>query len=570
LKNVLLATTILALAAPALAQTTAATDPFNCNNVSRIVDGQPPAAALAGYNTLTLVRNWIKDTQDGTTANATQNSDGSMTVAGGGDTWNGQLETARLTYPGFVGEAFGGGFYAQATVTVPGPTSGLSPWTGGNSGNQWPSFWANSVNGSIETDFMEMMGPTPGEYGATLHNWTTGTSQGSGQSITAPAGNTLNGPNTYGFLWIPATATRDGSMAFYLNGQQVGSPVTWTQANPGLFGIIDGQQMVLRLGAGANSPATFSNVQVWQASTAGNSINGQPAPALAAGVPSAAANAAAQSACTAAQVAAAAGLQTTKAATTTAQTPASAQVTDPAAWSSNADPGGTLTIDQVAALAAQPIPDVPQAVTRTVDAPGGTMPTPAPVSGSTSFTAASDFQTIVPRPGNDTGTISGNNNVIAATGGVQTLTVSGTGNQLVLGPFDDTVIVTGTGNSINGGGGSDRIILAYPSQPATPPTVTVATAGLIPPLTGSGNIFVASALGRGILTISGTPFAPADQVDVTLALVGLAGYTGANAWNYLTITRGAGGCTLSVQGQAIVTMTNACPTGHAFVKAEAP
>jgi hypothetical protein len=428
---------------------------------------------------------------------------------------------------------------------------------------------------------MEMMGPTPGGYGATLHNWTTGTSQGYGQDVRAPAGNTLNGPNTYGFLWVPATATTQGSMTFYLNDQQVGSPVTWTQANPGLFGLIDGQQMVLRLGAGANSPATFSNVQVWQASTAGNSINGQPAPAVAAGVPSAAANAAARSACTAAQVATAGpppppmpatGGGTTPAPTPTpAPAPGQTQVTDPAAGGSNADQDGALTIDQVAALAALPIPDVPQAVTRTADAPGGTMPTPAPVSGSTSFTVSSDFQTIVPAPRNDTGTISGNNNVIAATGGVQTLTVSGTGNQLVLGPFDDTVIVTGSGNSIDGGGGNDRIILAYPSQPATSPVVTVATAALIPPLTGTGNIFVAPALGRGTLTISGTPFAPADQIDVTPALVGLAGYTGANAWNYLTVGgTGPGGCALSVQGQAIVILASGCPSGRAFVKAAAP
>lgn len=230
-------------------------------------DPRPPApAALAGYNTLTfgpniiLGQNWLLDRQNGTTANVVQNADGSVTVAGGGDTWNGQLET----YLNGQGTAFGGGFYTQATVVVPGPTSGLSPWTGGTDGNQWPSFWANSVNGTIETDFMEMMGPTPGEYGATLINWTTNPQQGFGQSIYAPSGNTLHGPNDFGFLWIPATATTSGSMAFYLNGLQVGIPVTWTQSNPGMYGIIDGQQMVLRMGAGDNSPATFSNVQVWQ------------------------------------------------------------------------------------------------------------------------------------------------------------------------------------------------------------------------------------------------------------------------------------------------------------------
>jgi hypothetical protein len=124
MKAFLLATTAMIWASTAHAATpvppTPAT-PFNCN-VSGIVDGQPPAAALAGYNTLTfdpnvtLGQNWVKDTQDGTTANATQNSGGSVTVAGGGDTWNGQLET----YLNGRGEAFGGGFYVQATVVVPG------------------------------------------------------------------------------------------------------------------------------------------------------------------------------------------------------------------------------------------------------------------------------------------------------------------------------------------------------------------------------------------------------------------------------------------------------------------
>jgi hypothetical protein len=59
----------------------------------------PAAVVAAGYNTETfdpntiVGQNWIADTQNGTTANTTQNSDGSVTVAGGGDTWNGQLET---------------------------------------------------------------------------------------------------------------------------------------------------------------------------------------------------------------------------------------------------------------------------------------------------------------------------------------------------------------------------------------------------------------------------------------------------------------------------------------------
>jgi hypothetical protein len=233
----------------------------------------PAPAAAVGYNTRTLGPNitlgqpWIKDTRNGTTANVTMNKDGSVTVAGGGDTWNGQLET----YVGGRGAAFGGGFYAQATMSVPGPTSCLASFDHcGNEtgpGNQWPSFWANSTGNTIETDFVEIEDATPGQYQATVINWTTKPQTGYGQTITAPAGDTLHGPHTYSFLWIPATATGNGSMTFYLDGQPVGDPITWTRSKLGLYGIIDGQQMVIRLGAGANSPATFSNVEVWQANS---------------------------------------------------------------------------------------------------------------------------------------------------------------------------------------------------------------------------------------------------------------------------------------------------------------
>ena len=255
-------------------------------------DPVPAAAAAVGYDTETLSGpitaggTWLQDTIHGDgSPNVTYNSDGSVTIAGGGDPWNGQLTTALPTWPGYTGEVFGGGFYAQATVTVAGATSGLSPWTGGNDGDQWPSFWANSSNNAtdyntIETDFMELEDGTPGQYQATIINWTTDPQQGIGQTITAPAGDTLN-TATYGFRWIPATATTDGSMTFYLDGQQVGTPITWTQADPGLWGAIDGQQMTLFIGAGDNSPATFSNVEVWQASTADDSINGSPAPYIA-------------------------------------------------------------------------------------------------------------------------------------------------------------------------------------------------------------------------------------------------------------------------------------------------
>ncbi|MGD0107255.1 MAG: hypothetical protein ABSC06_24935 [Rhodopila sp.] len=246
-----------------------------CMTPATAIVGQPAPAALAGYNTMVMNpniivgQNWFPDTQDtGQRPNITANADGSLTVAGGADTWNAQMESG--WNQGANGEAFGGGFYAQATVTVPGATSGLSSWTGSTyPGNQWPSWWANSVNGSIETDFMEMMEGQPNQFGFTVVNWTTSPNIGWSQNITAPGVSDLHGPNTFGFLWIPATAS-------------------------------NGQRMVLRFGAGANSPATFSDIQVWQASTAGDTINGAPAPAMSPGTSVSATDPAAQAACEAA------------------------------------------------------------------------------------------------------------------------------------------------------------------------------------------------------------------------------------------------------------------------------
>ena len=339
MRKLLLSSTALAVAlaaAPVLAQqaSSAVCAP------GTTIPNQPGPAALAGYNTLTfgpnitVGQNWFPDTQDtGQMPNITANADGSLTVAGGADTWNAQMETGWNA--GANGEAFGGGFYAQATIAVPGATSCLASFDNcGNDtgpGNQWPSWWATSENGTIETDFVEIMDGTAGQYGSTVINWADNPHVGYGQTVTAPNGNTLHGQNTYGFLWIPATATSGGSITFFFNGNQVVNPITWTQDNPGTYGIIDGQRMILRFGAGANSPATFSDIQVWQASTADNTINGQPAPAIAASSSSSVSNPTAQAACEAAQTAATTPV--------TAAAPATPAAT-PSAQASTATPGG--------------------------------------------------------------------------------------------------------------------------------------------------------------------------------------------------------------------------------------
>ena len=110
---------------------------------------------------------------------------------------------------------------------------------------------------------------TSNQYGTALHNFAPGApEQSTGSWINVPAGTNLNQSNTYGFLWVPATATTQGYAEWFFNGQQVGQTVTWTQGSPGPYGILDGDHLALILGTGPNSPMTVSNVQVWQASTA--------------------------------------------------------------------------------------------------------------------------------------------------------------------------------------------------------------------------------------------------------------------------------------------------------------
>jgi hypothetical protein len=346
MRKLLLGSTALAvaLAGPVLAQSPCAP--------GTAIPNQPAAAALAGYNTLTFgpnvtiqrngqSGNWLPYAFFGmnpATLNASQNGDGSVTIAGGIDTFNGQLATAAPGGNGYVGEVFGGGFYAEATISVAGQTEGLCCAT-----TAFPAFWGNTIKGylgtgsSVETDFMEMDAQQSGQYGYDIINWNMNPSQSIGS--TEPDVNTgadFSQPNRFGFLWIPATSSSQGQAAFFFNGNQVGSQ-SWSQGQ-GIFSALDGQQLTLILGAGANSPMKVWSVQVWQASTAGDSINGSPAPAISPGSSVAVSNPTAQAACEAALSGSAGESAAAVPATITA--PAT---TIPTATIATITPGQTLT-----------------------------------------------------------------------------------------------------------------------------------------------------------------------------------------------------------------------------------
>jgi hypothetical protein len=269
-------------------------------SVARNCNLPPDPASAAGYNTLTLDpsvtlgKNWQRWSD---AVNAKQNSDGSVTIAGGGNGYNAQIVTAAPDGKGsMTGKSFGGGGYFEAELSFKG-----APVKNGG----WPSFWANDIenqiqiqtgNGasqwrgqragyvnSIEVDFMEYM-TGRGNYGIAMHNWygqqsaiQSVSTTASGSPVSLPPGTDTSQPHTYGFLWVPATSTAQGSAKWYFDGKQVGNTITWDQYDPNrppsrlghgsAFSVLDARHLYLILGSGPSNPMTVYNVKVWQNST---------------------------------------------------------------------------------------------------------------------------------------------------------------------------------------------------------------------------------------------------------------------------------------------------------------
>src|SRR5262249_36182692 len=82
----------------------------------------------------------------------------------------------------------------------------------------------------------------------------------------------------YGFLWVPATASKNGYAEHYFDDQKIGWAVAWSQYTnqappprpPWTFGVIDNNHLVLILGTGIGEPMTVKSVNVWQASDINN------------------------------------------------------------------------------------------------------------------------------------------------------------------------------------------------------------------------------------------------------------------------------------------------------------
>jgi len=292
----------------------------------------PAQAAAAGYNTETFATasNFTTNTVDmGLTNGAgyqwyffnffgyatssaltTLNSDGSVTLASfsSGSPYTDMSSAAAIaTAPYYRGTAFGGGAYFEAVLAF--NASSVNEVGG------WPAWWTMSLEHLaglstekwtgqvagyehfVEPDIFEadLGSAYPNAYGGNTHDW-----YGLWGSSACPSYCNVQLPFTtvvrpvptttkfsqyhkYGLLWIPATATKKGSLTYYFDGVQVGpktnyseftnQPPVPTTATPWTFGVIDKQHMVLILGTGASTPMHVYSVKVWQASAANNMHN---------------------------------------------------------------------------------------------------------------------------------------------------------------------------------------------------------------------------------------------------------------------------------------------------------
>jgi hypothetical protein len=247
-------------------------------------DKPPAPAAAVGYNVRTfgpsvaVGSDWHRFGFMGTdpsATNVTQNPDGSVTIAGGGNTFNAQLSSAHPN----GGIAFGGGGYFEANLSWEGNYNG---W-GTQGSNGWPAFWANDIermsggkNNGIEVDVMEAWGND--RWGGAVHNWYGSDGHRTeGKEHTLPSGASPSQPHRYGMLWVPATDTARGYVKFYFDGQELkGLAYSWKKGapnNPAVpkdFSALDGLHLALILGSGSGNPMKVYSVEVWQRSAAQN------------------------------------------------------------------------------------------------------------------------------------------------------------------------------------------------------------------------------------------------------------------------------------------------------------
>jgi hypothetical protein len=277
----------------------------------------PGPAAAVGYNTETFHSTTLGETtgtwQPFTFFSASQptgsaqQSGSSMVLTDSGGL-NAGVSTATQSTQctnSWCGIAFGDGLYAQATFSFTGTPPGQHGWPAFwmmaiehlaplLAGEQWPGQATGYFNFN-EFDVMEAdITLSMTYYGAASRNWyepNNAEEVTSAHQVSYPAGNG-NSSHTYGFLWVPATSTSQGYAKYYLDGTLVATD-TWnlfsstnspppcvSANNPSgcsgggtAFSFGDSQHYALILGSSTTAfTMTVTDVQVWQASAAGNLV----------------------------------------------------------------------------------------------------------------------------------------------------------------------------------------------------------------------------------------------------------------------------------------------------------
>ena len=284
-------------------------------------NGQPPPQAYAlGYTTKTwdsttlgtTVGTWQNYNFKGHSSPSqyqTQNQDGSITLTGSGwsggmANYTGEMATAANNAAKpflYQGIAFGGGFYLEVQMLAVGAVT-----TAQDDTLDIAIYDSLNLTGYINVDALgdqaiELDGPefdTVGsttQYGVSCHDyyWT-----GSMKSrldptslipkATIPSG-TIFTWNTYGVLWVPATASTRGYVSWFFNGTQVATIVegpgtgyvqysagqTYPPSNTAntICNYLDTTQMIPVIGLSGASVITgvIKSAKIWQGPGMNNS-----------------------------------------------------------------------------------------------------------------------------------------------------------------------------------------------------------------------------------------------------------------------------------------------------------
>ncbi|MDD5673611.1 MAG: hypothetical protein PHC61_05590 [Chitinivibrionales bacterium] len=208
---------------------------------------------------------------------------------------NGGILTAGQKITGgdtsWVGTVFGGGGYFELTVKINDPN-----YTAGAGGAGW---WNMSIEKMANLPGLSWVGGGAGEehfmeidaldyhdvhppqyralvrelYGRQPYYYIYQASNFNVNSfINLPANTDFTASHKYGFLWVPATSSKNGYLVFYYDDKATIDSVSWSQFTnqtpppnaPWKFGVLDQQHLVLVL-ADTHSPGmTVQLLNVWQ------------------------------------------------------------------------------------------------------------------------------------------------------------------------------------------------------------------------------------------------------------------------------------------------------------------